>query len=723
MAAGLFELRKDPITGWWVATVVDRAFHRDRFARAAGAGRRPAFGCANCSSPAGRRRPASGCSRTSRSTSSAPTTRRASSTATRASPRSSLAQARATGSWRTVVAPPGRAPRRSTPSGNERHRGPPRAAPATRSRRPRTTGQTEYLDGRPELGRPGRRADEPPLPRPVRPAPDPAPDRRGARRRGAVRHPRRASARSAGSSARRSRRPDRLVWEDADSVAFAPYASRSPFEVWVVPRRHEADFGRADATGHRGDRGGAAPGPRRASPRASTGRPTTSSSTRRRCASRSTRPTTGTGRSTRACARSRGSSWEPACRSTPSRRRTRWRSSWAAPSRREVRRVERLPCRAPAGVTPGGGPPSLGHTSAPSHGCALRRPIRTEPSWPSTVRSPTFATRSAARRRPVAARGRPMSGAWDRDEAAAFVETLFAKHHGEIYAYLLRMMRDPEVAADMTQDAFIKAYKNYETLEKPENARAWLYQIAHRVALDEIRRRKIVRFLPWTGESRGAAPVGRAPRHGRPPVGRHAARARADPRAPARGPPPRRAARPDRPRAGRRARRQPRRRPSPPDPGPREPPPGARRRTRGGRRGRRRHDGRGTANGHDAGRTDEPVRARPRAGPTTGPRRTSARGSAPPSGSTARSTRPRRPGSTSISRAAPACRRVAAAYDADRHGSARAARPAPPSRRATCGRAPPPRIEQEAARPRPPPSRGRSRRRRGCPSAHSRGSP
>ncbi len=40
------------------------------------------------------------------------------------------------------------------------------------------------------------------------------------------------------------RRPERLVWEDADSVAFAPYASRSAFEVWIVPRRHEADFGR-----------------------------------------------------------------------------------------------------------------------------------------------------------------------------------------------------------------------------------------------------------------------------------------------------------------------------------------------------------------------------------------------------------------------------------------------------------------------------------------------
>ena len=41
----------------------------------------------------------------------------------------------------------------------------------------------------------------------------------------------------------RGRRRDRLVFEDAASVCFAPYASRSPFELWVVPRHHEADFG------------------------------------------------------------------------------------------------------------------------------------------------------------------------------------------------------------------------------------------------------------------------------------------------------------------------------------------------------------------------------------------------------------------------------------------------------------------------------------------------
>lgn len=87
-----------------------------------------------------------------------------------------------------------------------------------------------------------------------------------------------------------------------------------------------------------------------------------------------------------------------------------------------------------------------------------------------------------------------------------FIEELFALHHAEIYAYILRMVRDADVAADFAQDTFIKAYKAQDSLEDRAKARAWLYQIAHRVVLDEMRRRRIVRFMPWTGESHGAAP-------------------------------------------------------------------------------------------------------------------------------------------------------------------------------------------------------------------------
>jgi RNA polymerase sigma-70 factor (ECF subfamily) len=102
--------------------------------------------------------------------------------------------------------------------------------------------------------------------------------------------------------------------------------------------------------------------------------------------------------------------------------------------------------------------------------------------------------------------GVAMSEPRAQTSAATFVEDLFARHHGEIYAYLVRMLRDEELAADLAQDAFLKAYRAYDQLGPPDSPRAWLYRIAHRVALDELRRRRIIRFLPWTGESSGAAP-------------------------------------------------------------------------------------------------------------------------------------------------------------------------------------------------------------------------
>jgi RNA polymerase sigma-70 factor, ECF subfamily len=93
----------------------------------------------------------------------------------------------------------------------------------------------------------------------------------------------------------------------------------------------------------------------------------------------------------------------------------------------------------------------------------------------------------------------------DRATARACVEELYAAHHREIYSYLSRMLRDDELAADLAQETFVKAFRAYGTLIDPGRARAWLYQIAGRTALDELRRRRIVRFVPWTGESRGVA--------------------------------------------------------------------------------------------------------------------------------------------------------------------------------------------------------------------------
>ncbi len=93
-----------------------------------------------------------------------------------------------------------------------------------------------------------------------------------------------------------------------------------------------------------------------------------------------------------------------------------------------------------------------------------------------------------------------------RTSAQTFIESLFAQHQAEIYGFLARMVRDDELAADLTQETFVKAFRALDALESTDRARAWLFQIASRTALDELRRRRLIRFVPWSGESRGTAP-------------------------------------------------------------------------------------------------------------------------------------------------------------------------------------------------------------------------
>ena len=93
----------------------------------------------------------------------------------------------------------------------------------------------------------------------------------------------------------------------------------------------------------------------------------------------------------------------------------------------------------------------------------------------------------------------------DRATARALIEQLFRAHGAEIHAYLARMLRDPDLAADLTQETFVKAFRACDSLEDAGRARAWLYQIAGRTALDELRHRRVIRFIPWSGQSRGSA--------------------------------------------------------------------------------------------------------------------------------------------------------------------------------------------------------------------------
>jgi UDPglucose--hexose-1-phosphate uridylyltransferase len=238
MTAGLFELRKDPITSWWVATVVDRAFHLDRFARPA----EPVDDggdCQNCRQPEGEGVRLRVLKDYAFHTVGTEDEARE---LDRSVAQVAIAQARATGSWKTVVAPPGEhRPLHAVGQATIE-------ALVTGAREAlaeaRTAGQTDYVQVVQNWGaQAGARTnhlcldvyDLPQIPHRIA-------EELGGAARFVIREGECPWCRLVRDE---TRRPERLVWEDAWSVAFAPYASRSPFEVWIVPRRHDADFGAA----------------------------------------------------------------------------------------------------------------------------------------------------------------------------------------------------------------------------------------------------------------------------------------------------------------------------------------------------------------------------------------------------------------------------------------------------------------------------------------------
>lgn len=83
-------------------------------------------------------------------------------------------------------------------------------------------------------------------------------------------------------------------------------------------------------------------------------------------------------------------------------------------------------------------------------------------------------------------------------DIAAF-GTLFTRYDRSLRGYLKRMCGDPELAADIEQDAFIDAFQKLSQLDSDHSFGAWLYGIArHRLQM-AWRRRQRQRFISLDG--------------------------------------------------------------------------------------------------------------------------------------------------------------------------------------------------------------------------------
>ena len=72
-------------------------------------------------------------------------------------------------------------------------------------------------------------------------------------------------------------------------------------------------------------------------------------------------------------------------------------------------------------------------------------------------------------------------------QLAQDVSTLYTDFRGQIYGYLRRLTQDEELAADLTQETFLRAGKHLTTFRGEGDVGNWLYRIATNLFRDYLR--------------------------------------------------------------------------------------------------------------------------------------------------------------------------------------------------------------------------------------------
>jgi RNA polymerase sigma-70 factor (ECF subfamily) len=91
----------------------------------------------------------------------------------------------------------------------------------------------------------------------------------------------------------------------------------------------------------------------------------------------------------------------------------------------------------------------------------------------------------------------------DLDPVTEFRE-LYEREYLPVYRAVYGVVLEPAVAEDITQDAFIRAYKARHRYRPTAPPGAWLRRIAINLAISHLRRQKLARLLPgrlYTGPS------------------------------------------------------------------------------------------------------------------------------------------------------------------------------------------------------------------------------
>jgi RNA polymerase sigma-70 factor (ECF subfamily) len=79
---------------------------------------------------------------------------------------------------------------------------------------------------------------------------------------------------------------------------------------------------------------------------------------------------------------------------------------------------------------------------------------------------------------------------WVADGDTSCLATLFERHHKAVYQFCLQLTRHPAQSEDLVQDVFIRILRKAGSFRGDGLFKAWMFNIARNITLDQIRKSK-----------------------------------------------------------------------------------------------------------------------------------------------------------------------------------------------------------------------------------------
>jgi RNA polymerase sigma factor (sigma-70 family) len=80
------------------------------------------------------------------------------------------------------------------------------------------------------------------------------------------------------------------------------------------------------------------------------------------------------------------------------------------------------------------------------------------------------------------------------------LEILIERYLKIIYNFIYNNVGDQAVAEDITQEVFIKIWKNIRKFDQTKNFKPWIFQIAKNASIDYLRKKKSIPFSRFENE-------------------------------------------------------------------------------------------------------------------------------------------------------------------------------------------------------------------------------